>query len=76
MGSTDMGNVSHLMPSLHPMIQAAPTGVPIHTADFAVHAGGEMGDRAVVDGALVMAHTAVDLWADPALLRAAEEALR
>ena len=29
-GSTDMGNVSYLVPSIHPMIQASPPGVPIH----------------------------------------------
>ena len=30
-GSTDMGNVSYAVPSIHPMIQVAPPGVPIHT---------------------------------------------
>ena len=34
-GSTDMGNISYLVPSIHPMIQVAPAGVPIHTVDFA-----------------------------------------
>jgi len=71
MGSTDMGNVSHLLPSIHPMIKAAPDGVAIHTADFATHAGGALGDAAVVDGALALAHTAVDVWADPSVLDAA-----
>ncbi|NLA37387.1 MAG: M20 family metallopeptidase, partial [Actinobacteria bacterium] len=74
MGSTDMGNVSHLVPSLHPMIQAAPEGVAIHTAEFARHAGGEMGDQAVLDGALAMALTVADLWADPSLIDAATAA--
>jgi metal-dependent amidase/aminoacylase/carboxypeptidase family protein len=76
MGSTDMGNVSHLLPSIHPMIKAAPDGVAIHTADFATHAGGALGDAAVIDGALAMAHTAVDLWADPSLLEAARRVPR
>ena len=75
MGSTDMGNVSHLIPSIHPMIKAAPSGVAIHTADFAVHAGGEMGDAAVIDGALAMALTAVDLWASPSTIDAAKALL-
>ncbi len=64
-GSTDMGNVSHLLPSLHPMIAAAPPGTAIHTAEFARHAGSELGDAAVIDGAKAMAMTLVDLWADP-----------
>ena len=67
-GSTDMGNVSYLVPSIHPMIAAAPTGVPIHTTDFAGHARGPGGDRAVVDCALALAWTVADLWADEILL--------
>jgi amidohydrolase len=66
-GSTDMGNVSYLAPSIHPMIQVAPRGVPIHTARFTDFAGGEEGDRAVIDGAKVLALTALDVWADGAL---------
>lgn len=61
-GSTDMGNISYVVPSIHPMIQAAPPGVPIHTPEFTGHARSETGDRAVVDGALAMAWTVADLW--------------
>lgn len=67
-GSTDMGNVSYLLPSMHPMVMAAPDGTAIHTEDFARHAGSESGDRAVVAGAKAMAMTVVDLWSDPDLL--------
>ena len=35
-----MGNVSYAVPSIHPMIQVAPPGVPIHTPAFAGFAGG------------------------------------
>ncbi len=48
-GSTDMGNISHLVPSIHPMIAVSPPNVPIHTDDFARYAGGDAGDLAVVD---------------------------
>ena len=75
-GSTDMGNVSYLVPSIHPMIQVAPAGVPIHTAEFALHAAGEAADRAVVDGAKAMAMTIVDLWADEEVLAAARAEFR
>jgi amidohydrolase len=64
-GSTDMGNVSYLVPSIHPMIAVAPTGISIHTPAFAEHAGTEPGDRAVLDGARAMAWTIADLWLDP-----------
>ena len=60
-GSTDMGNVSYLAPSIHPMIQVAPHGVPIHTAKFAEYARGESGDKAVLDGAKMLALTAIDV---------------
>jgi amidohydrolase len=64
-GSTDMGDVSHLVPSIHPMLAVAPPGVSIHTPEFAAHARSESGDRAVLDGAKAMAATVLDCWADP-----------
>jgi amidohydrolase len=66
-GSTDMGNVSHVVPAIHPMIQAAPAGVAIHTAAFAEHARAPIGDRAAIDGAKVLALTVLDLWTDASL---------
>jgi amidohydrolase len=72
-GSTDMGNVSYLVPSIHPMIQAAPEGVPIHSVDFASYAASPQGDQAVLDGAKAMAMTIVDLWASAALRDSAQE---
>ena len=61
-GSTDMGNVSHLVPSIHPMIASAPTGISIHTKQFAQFARSPMADQAVLDGAKAMAMTAIDFW--------------
>jgi amidohydrolase len=69
-GSTDMGNVSYLVPAIHPMIAAAPSGLPIHTPEFAVSARGEDGDRAVVDGATALAWTVADLWRGDGVLDA------
>ncbi len=70
-GSTDMGNVSYLVPAIHPMIKVAPFGTAIHTEDFASCATSEEADRAVLDGAKVMALTMADCWTDPAVLKAA-----
>ncbi len=67
-GSTDMGNVSYLVPSIHPLIKVAPEGVGIHTAAFADHARSPAADRAVIDGAKAMALTVADLWARPGAL--------
>ena len=64
-GSTDMGNVSHLVPSIHPMIASAPTGTSIHTKQFAQFARSPLADKAVLDGAKAMAMTAIDFWTSP-----------
>jgi len=66
-GSTDMGNVSHRVPSIHPMFAVAPAGVIIHNAEFAKWAASEKGDAAVLDGAKAMAQTALDLMCDEPL---------
>ena len=71
-GSTDMGNVSYLVPSIHPMIAAAPSGLPIHTPEFAEHARSPLGDQALIDGAVAMAWTVADLWLDEAVLDAVQ----
>ena len=63
-GSTDMGNVSHVVPSIHPMVAIAPRGVGIHTAPFADHAASEAGDEGLLLSAKAMAMTIVDLWTD------------
>jgi amidohydrolase len=64
LGSTDMGNVSALLPTIHPSIQVAPREVNIHTADFARFARSEEGDRALIDAAKAMAMTGVDILVD------------
>ena len=70
-GSTDMGNVSHRVPSIHPMLGVAPGGVIIHNPEFTRHAASPAGDAAVIDGAKSLAMTALDLMADAAKLAAA-----
>jgi metal-dependent amidase/aminoacylase/carboxypeptidase family protein len=67
-GSTDMGNVSHRVPSIHPMLGVAPAGVIIHNPEFARYAASDKGDAAVIDGAKSLAMTALDLMADPAAM--------
>lgn len=64
-GSTDMANVSHVYPTIHPMISLG-TGCPgIHESSFADAAASAQGDQAIWDGALAMAWTCVDLASDP-----------
>ena len=71
-GSTDMGNVSHRVPSIHPMLAVAPPNVIIHNAEFTKWAASEQGDAAVIDGAKSLAMTALDLMANPSLLETAK----
>ena len=66
-GSTDMGNVSHRVPSIHPILAAAPPHVVIHNPEFAKWAASELGDRAALDGAKALALTAADYLADGTL---------
>jgi amidohydrolase len=72
-GSTDLGNLSYRMPAIHPMLAVSGPAVALHTKEFAAAAGSADGDRAVVDGALGLALTAVDYLGD-AELRAATHA--
>jgi amidohydrolase len=72
-GSTDMGNVSKLVPSIHPMIAIAPPTVSLHSKEFAEFAASVSGNQAVIDGAKVLAMTAIDVLCQ-ADLRAAMEA--
>lgn len=66
-GSTDMGNISYLVPSIHPMVQVAPSGVSLHSAAFADYTKGEEASKAIVDGAKIMAMTAIDMWTSNSL---------
>ncbi len=65
--STDMGNVSYRVPSIHPLIAVAPPHVSIHNPEFARYAASQAGDRAVIDGAKAMAMTTLDFMLDEKL---------
>ncbi len=72
--STDMGNVSHAIPSIHPMFGAAPRGTAQpHEDAFVAHADSDYGYAAMIRVAKALAMTAYDLLADPQLMKAAKE---
>jgi amidohydrolase len=71
-GSTDMGNVSKLVPSIHPMIAVSPPSVPLHSVEFTRWAASDDGHRAVLDGAKALAMTAVDVLCEAALMQSAK----
>lgn len=64
--STDMGNVSHAMPAIHPAIGIDSLPATNHQPEFTAHCVTAAADRAIFDGALAMAWTIVDLASDPA----------
>ena len=66
-GSTDMGNVSLVMPAIHPMIGIASAPAANHQPEFTEHCITKVADQAVFDGALAMAWTAIDMAADDTL---------
>lgn len=72
MGSTDMGNVSQVIPAAHPYIAIAPEGMPSHTAAFRDAAGSPQAHDNAIAAAKALALVAVDLLAEPALLAAAK----
>ena len=72
MGSSDMGNVSQIVPSIHPYVTIAPSGTGGHTPEFAVAAKSAWGDQALLRSAKAMAMTAVDLMTQPHLLAQAK----
>jgi hypothetical protein len=72
-GSTDCGNVSQALPTIHPYIRISPDGVPGHSREFAEWARSPMARDGMVAGAKALALTALDLLASPDKLEAAKE---
>ncbi|MEZ5175307.1 MAG: M20 family metallopeptidase [Acidimicrobiia bacterium] len=60
-GSTDMGNVSHVVPAIHPMLSLDCEPAVNHQREFAAATLTPAGLRAIRDGALGMAWTVIDL---------------
>jgi amidohydrolase len=65
--STDMGNLSLVIPSIHPMIGIQSMPAVNHQKDFAACCIAESADQAVYDGAAAMALTAIDMASDRTL---------
>ena len=70
-GSTDMGNVSWVCPTIHPDLAIAPEGTPGHSILFRDAAVTPQADETTLLAATLVAQTAYDLFADPALVKAA-----
>ena len=72
-GSTDMGNVSQIVPAIHPMVAIAPRTISIHSPEFAQAAASDAGIQGMVDAAKAVAGMIVDLLANPDTLQKVKE---
>ncbi|MBO0865109.1 MAG: amidohydrolase, partial [Mycobacterium sp.] len=65
LGSTDMGNITRVMPGIHPIVAVDADGASLHQPAFASAAAGASADRAVLEGAIMLARTVVHLAQSP-----------
>ncbi|MHA2788252.1 M20 family metallopeptidase [Corynebacterium sp. S7] len=69
--STDFGNVSQLVPGIHPTVKVAPPGVALHTKEFADYAATDEAVRAAIDSAVGLGQVIVDTLHDDHLMEKA-----
>ncbi|MFD1850798.1 M20 family metallopeptidase [Oceanobacillus bengalensis] len=72
-GSIDMGNVSQVVPAIHPYIGLNKPGLVHHTKEFADQTITKDGYQTLVSGVLALAQTGYDVINDAALLKAIQE---
>jgi metal-dependent amidase/aminoacylase/carboxypeptidase family protein len=75
MGSIDMGNVSQVVPGLHPYLALNGKYVP-HSREFARVAGSEIGESVMMTAVKAMACTAIDFYLQPELAAKARAELQ
>jgi amidohydrolase len=66
-GSTDLANVSWIVPTIEPLVKAS--DYPIHTEGFARDAVAEGGEKALLDGVYFLAGAAARILTEPGLVR-------
>ena len=71
LGSSDVGNVSQVIPAIQPLMKIAPEGTAIHSRAFEAAAITPLAREGTLAAAKAMAMTTYDLLADPALVAAA-----
>jgi amidohydrolase len=72
-GSSDFGNLSQVLPAIHPYIAIVPEGTSAHTPEFAEAAASPAGQRGMLLAAKSLALTAADLLSDPTFLGQVKE---
>ena len=72
-GSTDAGNISQVVPTIHPYIKIGPDNLVAHTEAFKIAARSEQGDNALITGAKALALTGLRLLTDEDTLKKVKE---
>ena len=72
-GSTDMGNVSQVVPAIQPFVKIGDSALTPHTREVLEAAGTEEAHDYILQGAKALAMTAIDVWTDRELLHRAQE---
>jgi amidohydrolase len=72
LGSSDIGNVSRVLPAIQPMVKIAPDGTPIHSRAFEAAAKSPLAREGMLISAKTMAMTVCDLLSDPSLIKRAQ----
>ena len=60
-GSSDIGNVSHKVPTIHPYIQVSSCKAPGHTVELAEATVSDLGHERLLTGAMALAYTGYDV---------------
>ena len=67
-GSSDIGNISQLVPAIHPLVSIATAELLLHSPQFALAAASEAGIHGLLDASKALATTVVDLVANPGIV--------
>lgn len=69
-GSTDVGNISQVVPTVHPTCKIGPDSLVGHTADFCTSARAKSGDQGLIVATKAIASSCYQVFTDPDLLKA------
>jgi hypothetical protein len=71
--ATDMGNVSQVVPGIHPFIAIAPRGMALHSIESARASASPQAYEATVNAAKALGMTTIDIFSDPELAKKIKE---
>ncbi|MBU4190319.1 MAG: M20 family metallopeptidase [Candidatus Thermoplasmatota archaeon] len=76
LGSSDIGDLSWVVPAIHPYISISDRDIPLHSVEFARAAKSDKANKAIIIGAKSLAYTAIDLFTNPELMGKVKEDFR